>query len=526
MNITTGWSVPLPARGELIGFALAVLAASGSTAGLVALDHFVRIPNGSLLYLPVVLVVAVTFGMRPSLLAATIAVLEYDFFLLRPLYTFGIARIEDILAFVVFVVVAVLTSQLAARARERAEAAQRRATESTTLYELGRALMSARHVDDVLHAITQRIVDVFHVDRCAIYVPGSDSRLVLAAQTVAGGTQDRASHATVHWAFQQGTQVTLPEGESSHGTLDQERQRLFVPLRTADRVVGVMEIGRKRAPRERVTGDSQLDADERRLVTSFAAQATLVIMQAAGEEERNRLRIIEESDRLKSTLLNAVSHDLRTPLASIKASATALLLADVPWSREQGRELLQAIDQEADRLNRLVGNLLDLSRIEAGVLRPVLDWYDMQEVVDGVLPRLQAVLGDRPFVVDVQPGIPLVQFDLLRIEELIVNLFDNAVKYTPSGSPLELRVRHDSGGLILKVIDHGPGVSDASRIFEAFYQGRLHGDDQPGTGLGLAICRGVAEAHGGHLHVETTPGGGATFVLTLPPVHAGDTVPV
>ncbi|HEX6510050.1 MAG TPA: ATP-binding protein [Chloroflexota bacterium] len=495
------------------GYLVALAATSAVTVAIGALEHFAHIPNISLLYLPPILLTAVSFGTGPSLAAATLAVLQYDFFLLQPIHTFSIGHAEDILAFIIFLIVAVLTSQLAAQARERVEAAQRRARESTTLYELGQALMSTRDVDQILDAITQRIVDVFRVDRCAIFVPGMSGRLDLAAETLRGGRRDRASHATAAYAFQQGTEMGLPDGSGLP-----DNRRVYVPLRTADHVVGVMEVGRKRS------GDA-LDLEERRLLTSFAAQAALVISRAQSDEERHRLQVVEESDRLKSALLNAVSHDLRTPLASIKASATALLLADASWSTGEGREFLEAIDHEADRLNRLVGNLLDLSRIEAGVLRPVLDWYDVREVIDTILPRLRPLLGQRPFLVDIGPDIPPIRVDLLRLEELLVNLVENAVKYTPQGSPIELRVWLEDG-LKLAVVDHGPGIPPAQResVFETFSQGQQAGDRQPGTGLGLAICRGVAHAHGGTITVAETPGGGASFMLHLPPSLLGDRV--
>jgi two-component system sensor histidine kinase KdpD len=294
-------------------------------------------------------------------------------------------------------------------------------------------------------------------------------------------------------------------------TLDQGRT--YVPLRTSDRIVGVMDVGPKRG--------QALDADERRLLTVFAAQAALVIAQAENEEARHRLEVVEESDRLKSALLNAVSHDLRTPLASIKAAATALLLADAPWRAQQGREFLEAIDHETDRLNRLVGSLLDLSRIEAGALRPALEWYDIREVMDGILTGTRLVAAESILNVEVDPDISAVHLDRLRIEELVINLVDNAVKYSSPGSPIEIGVRREGGGISLAVTDHGPGVPAEvrPRIFETFYQGQQHGDRRKGTGLGLAICRGIAEAHGGTIRVEDTPGGGATFVLTLPPAR-------
>jgi two-component system sensor histidine kinase KdpD len=497
---------PPPAT-AVIPYLVALLSTSLTTAALTALERVVQIPNISLLYLPVILVVAVYFGTWPSLTAATVAVLQYDFFLLRPLFTFTIAQAQDVLAFVIFVIVAVLTGQLAAGARERAETAQRRARESATLYELGRSLMSSSDFSHILQSITRRISDVFDVERCAIFVPDDVGRLQLAASTSqVDGRRDRASDAAMAWVFERGAEVGIPdEASGARG-----KRRLYVPLRTAERIVGVMEVGWKRS-------GEPLDMDEQRLITSFAAQAALVITRAQAEEEKQRLEVVEESDRLKSALLSAVSHDLRTPLSSIKASATSLLLPEAAWTEAEGRELLQTIDREADRLNRLVGNLLDLSRIEAGVLRPVLDWYEVPEIVETLLPRLCPLLSGRNLEVDVQPGLPAVQLDLVRVETLLGNLVDNAVKYTPLQSPLTLKIWHE-GGMHLALIDHGPGIPEwqRPRIFDSFYRGRQHSDREHGTGLGLAICRGIAEAHGGSIQVEDTPGGGATFVLTLP----------
>lgn len=492
---------------QTTGYGVAIAATCLATSLIAFVNQSLVIPNISLLYLPVILMVAVYFGTGPSLMAATLAVLEYDFFLLRPVFTFTIAQAQDILAFVIFVIVAVLTSQLAAAARARAESAQRRAAESATLYELGQALMSAHDVDEVLHAITERTVDVFAVERCAIFTP-TQGRLQLAAETARrAGKRDRRSMAAAGYAFQQGGEVRLPEEDAAPA----RGQRLYVPLRAGDRAVGVMEVGPKR-------WGGALGTEEQRLVTSFAAQAALVIARKQSEEERRRLDLLEESDRLKSSLLSAVSHDLRTPLASIKASATALLLADASWTGEERHEFIEAIDQEADRLNRLVGNLLDLTRIEAGVLRPVLDWYTPQEVVDRVQPRLAAVLGSRLLAVTIDGAIGAVRLDLLRIEALLTNLVENAVKYSPGGTPVELGIAADESGLRLSVADHGPGIppGQRARIFDHFYRLQHHGDGNPGTGLGLAICRGIAEAHEGTIGVTDTPGGGATFVVRLP----------
>ncbi|HZS94232.1 MAG TPA: ATP-binding protein, partial [Chloroflexota bacterium] len=322
---------------------------------------------------------------------------------------------------------------------------------------------------------------------------------------------DRASQGAAEWAYNHGTEVSLPSGASG--------RHLFIPLRAGDQTVGVMEVG----PRQ---GERELDRSAYHLVTSFAAQAALLIARAHAADETRRLRILEESDRLKSALLSAVSHDLRTPLAAIKASATSLLLDETGWTGEERRELLLAIDDSADRLNRLVGNLLDLSRIEAGALTPVLDQYSVEELIETVRPRLEALAPEHEFGIEVQPGIQTVRVDLVRIEQLLVNLVENAARYAPAGTPIRIHIDADETGLSIRVVDHGPGVPLAARdrIFDAFYRVRPHSDRYPGTGLGLAICRGIAEAHGGTLAVGETPGGGATFVASLPvipaPVHA------
>lgn len=495
----------------LAGFA----APSISTGVIAAINHAAGIPNISLLYLPSILLVAVYFGTGPSLTAATVSVVEYDFFLLRPLYTFSISQAQDVLAFVVFMGVALLTSQLAAGPRSRVAAAQRRARESETLYALGQALMAGRDLTAVLEAIVGQVQSVFDLDGCAIYIPDAEMRVQLVAETPRRSRAEREHVAAAGWVYEQGTEVSIPTA----GRTWERESRMYLPLRTADRTLGVMEIGSRRS-------GEPFDTEEQRLVTSVAAQAALVIARAEGDQERTRREIVEESDRLKSSLLSAVSHDLRTPLAAIKAAATALLMPDSALPVEGRRELLTAIDQEADRLNRLVGNLLDLSRIEAGVLHPVLDWYSLRDVLDAILPRLQPLVPGRPLTVDVQEDIPPVHLDLARIEELLYNLFENVAAYTEPDSPVTLRVRREHEGLTIAVVDHGSGIPSwqRDRLFEGFYRGLERGDRHPGTGLGLAICRGIAEAHGGTMTAEETPGGGATFVLALPASLVGQEV--
>lgn len=249
----------------------------------------------------------------------------------------------------------------------------------------------------------------------------------------------------------------------------------------------------------------------------FTALATAQLADAArrGAEHQRVAQIAQQADEMKTALLHAVSHDLRTPLASIKANVSGLRQADVAYTAEDRAELLEAIDDEADRLDRLVGNLLDASRLEAGVLVPHKHPQDLAELIRAVLTRLRTPLGERVVRVEVQPNMPLVNCDYGQVDQIVTNLVENAARHTPPGSPIHIRLAADDHTAHLDVVDHGPGVAeeDRGRIFRAFERGRT---TSGGSGLGLSIARGMAQAHGGRLEIRSASGGGAEFSLTLP----------
>jgi two-component system sensor histidine kinase KdpD len=251
------------------------------------------------------------------------------------------------------------------------------------------------------------------------------------------------------------------------------------------------------------------------VLATFANQAALAVEWGQQEEQRNRALALQETDRLRTALLNSVSHDLRTPLASIKASASSLLDREVRWDDAERDDFLATINTEADRLTRLVHNLLDMSRIEAGALDPRLIESSVAEVAGPVVRRARAASGQL-VVVDVPEELPPVLADPVRLDQVLTNLLDNARSYA-ADSPVEVVARQAGDTVELRVVDHGPGIpaSERERVFDQFY--RVESGRRPeGTGMGLAICRGIMLAHGGTLRVETTPGGGASFVLTLP----------
>ncbi len=296
---------------------------------------------------------------------------------------------------------------------------------------------------------------------------------------------------------------------------DQPRGRkrsdvLYLPIQTANRAAGVLEvIGRP--------GAGTFHAEDEQLLTTFVDQAALALERSRLGEDAARAAVFARSDELKSALLSAVSHDLRTPLASIKASATSLLDESVNWDDNARRELLSAIDEETDRLTLMVGNLLDLSRIEGGALQPQKNWYDLDELIADVRQRLATRTETHPIRVEIDDQLPLLHFDYVEIANVLNNLVENAVKYTPAGTPIVIAARQIPDAVEVSVHDDGPGIAPEhqARIFEKFY--RAPGASAaPGTGIGLAISKGLVEAHGGTIGVASPPGGGTTFRFTLP----------
>jgi two-component system sensor histidine kinase KdpD len=287
---------------------------------------------------------------------------------------------------------------------------------------------------------------------------------------------------------------------------------LYLPIATAQRTVGVLEVSSS-PDRRRFSEDDQV------LLTSFTNQAALALERGRLTEEAAKAAALAESDQLKSALLAAVSHDLRTPLAVTKASVSSLLDPSVEWKEEERNEFLRAIDEETDRLTLLVGNLLDLSRIEGGVLKPDKEWYDVAELIGDVATKLApyAARNRQTITTHVEADLPIVCFDYIEIAQVIMNLGENALKYSSAETEVELGARLIAGAIEISVRDHGPGISakEQALIFEKFH--RVGSTSRmPGTGIGLAICKGLVEAHGGRIWVESKPGRGSTFRFTLP----------
>ncbi|RAQ94600.1 ATP-binding protein [Thermogemmatispora tikiterensis] len=538
----------------LVDSLLAFFAAALVTAVIYTFALYPRIPNISLLYLLVVLALASTRGLYAAVLTSVLAFLFFDYFLVQPLYSLTVNRFEEWLALFVFLTAAIITGQMTNALRRQADEARRRERETRILYDLVRA---ANHEEDFQHQlaiVTQAVVQVFApwgVCDCVLLLPDEQSRLEVLASAQTPRERFRLSsdeQATAAWVMANGQAAELhdvpleghgPYGRGLRATLQsslrgwgRRRYARLLPLKTGERVLGVLlllmeetewpHLGKARTRQPRLNGASAVL--EGPFFSAFLDQAAAIIERARLRREGLQLELLRQTDALRTALLSSVSHDLRTPLASIKAAASSLLQEDIVWDEESRRSFALTIEREADRLNRLVENLLDMSRIEGGALKPEKEWYPLDELIHDVLLQLQPLLQQRLVQVDLEEDLPPVPVDYLQLSQVLTNLIENAVRHTPASSPIEISARRCKGYVQVSVADRGPGIppADLERIFDKFYRVRRAGSPGSGsgraggTGLGLAVCKGLIEAHGGHIWAENRRGGGAVFHFTLP----------
>jgi two-component system sensor histidine kinase KdpD len=540
----------LPWQRYLLDTALA-LAGTLLVTGIIYLFHlYPLIPNISITYLLVVLGLAGTRGRYPAILAALLAFLSFDYFIVPPLYTLTIDRPEEWIALFTFLVTATLTSQLAVALRRRASEATRRERETRILYDLVRVTNSEDEPEHQLQIIARAIVDVFSswgVYDCAIIQPDASKKLRVQAsayQPVEQITLSPDEKASVSWVMEHGRSVGLYDDDwpapsttrfvqhivvrSTETGRSTRRSLRLIPLKVGQQVVGVLRLRMLDDPR-RLTRDEQRLQEEydhpnerTTFFWNFLEQATSLIERARLRHENMRIEVLQRTDALRAALLSSVSHDLRTPLASIKAAASSLLQQDVQWDEEARRSFALSIEREADRLNRLVSNLLDMSRIEDGALKLEKEWYPLDELVYDVLGRLEPLLKGREVRTQVARDLPPVEVDYLQMDQVLTNLLENAARYTPAGSPIDVSVcRQGPQEVKISVADRGPGIppADLERVFDKFYRvedGRRVAGYPTGSGLGLAVSKGLVEANGGRIWAEARPGGGAVFLVTLP----------
>jgi len=459
--------------------------------------------NIGLVFLTAIVVIAVRFGLWASLLASIASALCYNFFFTEPYYTFTISDPRHV-AVVFFTIVAVLVSNVAARARTQAVAAMGRVRTIESLYAFSRKLAGVATLDDALWATTYQIALMLKV-RVVVLLP-EHGTLAVKAGYPPEDMIGEADVAAAKWAWENDRAAgrgsdTLPGAK-----------RLFLPMRTGRGPIGIIGIdGDKPGP--------LLTPDQRRLLDALSDQSAIAIERVRLVEEMDRVKRTAETDRLRSALLTSISHDLKTPLAAILGAGSTLRDLSTSLTEGQKAELVATIIEESERLNRFIANLLDMTRLESGALAPHATPCDLGEVVGSALRRADKILSRHHVEVAIAPGLPILEADAVLLEQALFNILDNAAKYAPEGSNVRIEGWRDGNAVELRIMDEGPGIppDDLERIFDKFHRVTKGDQIRPGTGLGLAISRGFVEAmHGTVTAANRTDRSGAVLTIRLP----------
>jgi len=454
-------------------YILALIFLSLITGILFILRDVVDTTLIALLYLIPLGIITARWGLTPGIFSALVTFFTFNYLFIQPYYSLAVHRPTDVVILIIFLIVAIVISQLMGSAQASLAAATAREREATQLYELSISLTGLQDDHTITRVLGKQIKAVTESEYIELNITGQNP-----------------------FSYQ------LPE------TKQRDRApELIVPIESARGTLGEIRLWR--------TGPD-ISSNEKRLLQTFASQGALALERARLAQAESRARILEESDQLKSAILSSVSHELRTPLSTIKAAASSLRSGEVAWDSPARVDLITAIDDEADHLNMLVGNLLDMSRIESGVLKPKREWNILAEIVGSVLARMKNIIREHTIATDVSDDLPMVPVDYVQMEQVFTNLVSNGLKYAPPHTFIGIRAKLQDDTLHVQVSNEGPQVppEDIERIFDKFYR-VTDADRVAGTGLGLSICKGIIEAHGGHIWAENLPGGLA-FNFTLP----------
>ena len=467
-----------------LAYFLTVLATVLTTLALNALRQGISPTIISLLYLLPVGLAAALWGIGPAAVAALLSFLALNYYFIPPYYSLVVHQTQDLLGLFVFLAVSILISQLVSRVRRSVLQATARERDAVRLYELSAHLVGLHDEQSIARAVAGQALIAFQAKCVEVVI------------------EQQPDVQPVHVRLSEETQAVDPE------TIQATDRAILVPLQSGKGLLGELRVWR---------GDNLISPTEERLLQTFASQAVLALERARLTRAETRTRVLEESDRFKSSLLSSVSHELRTPLATIKASVTSLRSEEVPWDTEARTDLLAAIDEETDHLNQLVGNLLNMARIEAGVLKPQRTLNSLTEIISSALNRTRQQAQNHKILVDIPEDLPLVPVDYVLIEQVLINLISNSVKYSPENTTVQVVTRQvDSHSLRVTISNQGPPVPEEhlEHIFDKFFR-VTSADRVTGAGLGLSICKGIVEAHEGRIWARNMPGGFA-FNFTLP----------
>ena len=491
---------------EVIGRRVFPYAASiGLVLVTTLLGEFVRRrlepTNLAMLYLLAVVIAAARWGKGPAVATAILSVLAFDLFLVPPYLAFRVADVQYVFTFAGLLAAGLVIGTLTSRMREQSIQARKREAQTAALYRLGADLADAVGFEAVLQAIRKNVGEIINC-RAAVYLP-ADGALKLRSSDPGfpAGEEERA---IARCAFESAR-------ATAGGSDDETRRRTrYIPLKSPQGVMGVLGICFRK-------GMDRLTADEEGLVNALVSQAAAAIQRANLAEQSRHVELMRQTEKLQTALLSSISHDLRTPLVSITGTLTTLQESGPELDDSTRKELLENASAEADRLNRIVGNLLDLTRMESGTLRIARRPCDLRDVLGASLEQLRERIADRSIRISIPRDLPEVPMDFSFMMKAFFNLLDNALKYSPQDSPIEISARVHHNLAEIEIRDRGRGIpeGDLERVFEKFYRAEKP-QRVAGTGLGLSICKGIIEAHGGGIVARNNADSGATFIVTLP----------
>ena len=483
------------------GLLAALAAVAAATAIGFTLFGRTQLTDVVMTYLLGTVLVSMRYGYRASMVTTVLGVLTFDFLFVPPYLSFAVSDFRHVVTFAIMFVVAFVISRLTQRTRDQAEAARHRELRTARLYAMSRELAATQEQETLVAIAGSHLHDAFAAT-IAVLLPDEGGALRSVSSGAHALPVEGDDLGVAEWVWAHGkpagwTTDTLPSSSA-----------LFVPLVGSRGRVGVL--GVRPTARGRIA-----DPEQRHVLEAFAAQLASALERARLSAEAQRSHLEIEAERLRSSLLSSVSHDLRTPLGVITGASSSLLTQASSLSVAARDDLLETIHEEAERLNRLVGNLLDMTRVASGALQLAREWHPVEELVGVALARLETRLGARAIELHLAADLPPVAVDAVLVEQVLINLLENALKYTPAASPIAIGAAVEGGAMVIEVADRGPGVAaeERERVFEKFYQVARGGG---GAGLGLAICRGVIDAHGGRIWVEAREGGGAAFRFALP----------
>ena len=489
---------------ETRGFTASLVLVAAATILCELLRPFLAPTNMVMFYLLAVVVASVRLGRKPAIATVFLSVIAFNFFFVPPRLTLVVSDAQYLLTFLGLFVVGMVISSLVARARERAEVMRSREVQTASLYYLSRDLAASADIDAVLKAVQRNVEEALNA-QVVILLPEGEHLDIMASSD--GLALDMKEQAVADWAFRN----NHPAGRATDTLVS--ANLIYLPLQTPSSVLGVMGV-------KLMHQHDYHSQDNRRLLDAFTTQAAMAMERIRFSRQAEQAQILQARENLERALLNSISHDLRTPLVSVTGVLSSLKEEGTHLSDHARRELLESACSEAERLNRFVGNLLDMTRIEAGAIRLNVELCDVQDLVGCALAATEQRLGNRSVEIRLADNLPLVSMDLVLMTQVLVNLLDNAHKYASAESSIEVSATTDNGWLSLEVSDRGPGVPehDLKRVFDKFYRIPIP-EGAGGTGLGLSICKGIVEAHGGKIIAENRTGGGLRIVIRLPLVQ-------